>query len=252
MSEDKKIILEIKNLNKQYPDTHFKALEDFSLECKEGEIIGLLGHNGAGKSTTLKCITGILPITSGSVYIDGFDIQKDPVQAKKVLGFVSDKHDVFVKMTGIQYVNFMADAYGIEKSVRKERLEELDNIFELGDRINDVISDYSHGMKQKICMMGSLIHNPKLWILDEPMIGLDPITSNRVASFMKDYAAKGNCILFSSHNINSVEKICDRAVIIHKGLKTDDFFFEDFIKDNPNINLEDYFLQKTTKEQNEL
>lgn len=235
--------IEIKNLVKQYPSAVVPAVKDFSLICYAGEIVGLLGHNGAGKSTTLKCLTGMLPFTSGSIKINGYDIKSSPLKAKFTFGFVSDKHDVFVKMTGIQYINFMADAYGVSKSARAARLGELEQVFSLGSRLTEPISNYSHGMRQKICMMGSLIHSPKLWILDEPMIGLDPLTSAKVSDFMREYAAQGNCILFSSHNIDSVQKLCDRAVIINKGVKTDDFRFDESALDG--VNLEEYFLTRT-------
>lgn len=237
----------IDNLCKQYPSAKFKAVDGLSITCYPGEIVGLLGHNGAGKSTTLKCVTGILPYSEGSIIINGFDIAKEPVKAKRTFGFVSDKHDVFVKLTGIQYLNFMANAYGVSVADRQARLQRLEEVFELGDRLLDTISDYSHGMRQKICMMGSLIHNPKLWILDEPMIGLDPVTNARVCEFMKEYAAEGNCILFSSHNINSVQKLCDRAVIIQNGVKTDDFPFDKFASEHPGVDLEEYFLTRTAK-----
>ncbi len=239
--------LEIKNLTKQYHAAPKPAVDNLSVSCYPGEIVGLLGHNGAGKSTTLKCVTGILPYSKGEIFINGYNIKKEPVKAKSTFGYVSDKHDVFVKLTGMQYVDFMANAYGVSVADRKARLDRLEEVFQLGDRIFDTINDYSHGMRQKICMMGSLIHNPKLWILDEPMIGLDPLTSQRVSEFMKNYARQGNCILFSSHNINSVQKLCDRAVIIQNGVKTDDFYFEQFEREHPGIDLEEYFLSRTAK-----
>lgn len=237
--------IQIEGLCKQYGKNAAFAVKDLSLTCYPGQIVGLLGHNGAGKSTTLKCLTGMLPFEKGKIVINGFDIKQNPVKAKMTFGFVSDKHDVFVKMTGVQYVNFMADAYGVSKRDRTDRLADLDKVFCLGDRLCDPINNYSHGMRQKICMMGSLIHRPKLWILDEPMIGLDPITNARVSEFMTQYASEGNCILFSSHNISSVEKLCQRAIIINHGVKTDDFAFEDFLKENEGVDLEKYFLSRT-------
>ena len=239
--------LEIKNLTKQYHAAPKPAVDNLSVSCYPGEIVGLLGHNGAGKSTTLKCVTGILPYSKGEIFINGYNIENESVKAKSTFGYVSDKHDVFVKLTGMQYVDFMANAYGVSIADRKARLDRLEEVFQLGDRIFDTINDYSHGMRQKICMMGSLIHNPKLWIMDEPMIGLDPLTSQRVSEFMKNYARQGNCILFSSHNINSVQKLCDRAVIIQNGVKTDDFYFEQFECEHPGIDLEEYFLSRTAK-----
>lgn len=238
----------IEHLTKQYPRATSPAVEDLSLVCRAGEIVGLLGHNGAGKSTTLKCLTGMLPFSEGEIIIDGHNIRTSPVKAKYAFGFVSDKHDVFVKMTGVQYLNFMADAYGVSNEDRQARLTELDSVFDLGERLLEPISNYSHGMRQKVCMMGSLIHAPKLWILDEPMIGLDPVTSARVSDFMVEYAKRGNCILFSSHNINSVQKICHRAVIINKGKKTDDIVFKDFLAEHDGIDLEAYFLSRTSVE----
>ena len=238
----------INNLSKRYKANSTLAVNNLSLHCNLGEIVGLLGHNGAGKSTTLKCLTGILPFNEGEIIINGFNIHKDAVKAKQTFGFVSDRHDVFVKMTGNQYLAFMANSYGVSKENRIERIKELDEIFELGDRLNDTISDYSFGMRQKICMMGSIIHKPKLWILDEPLGGLDPSTADKVADYMLSYAKEGNCILFSSHNINSVQKICSKIIIMHQGIKTDDFLLQDFIKNNPNINLEEYFLSHTKKE----
>lgn len=240
-------VIKISHLIKQYPSAKAIAVNDLSIECFEGEIVGLLGHNGAGKSTTLKCMTGVLPFSSGEIVINGYNIKQNPVKAKYTFGFVSDKHDVFVKLTGEQYINFMADAYGVSAKDRKERLKELDEVFQFGSRIFDPISDYSHGMRQKICMMGSLIHHPKLWILDEPMIGLDPITSARVSAYMQEYVKDGNCILFSSHNINSVQKLCHRAIIIQSGVKTDDFNIAEFTAQHPEVDLEDYFLAQTAQ-----
>lgn len=245
-------IIKIENLTKRYPKSTKFAVDDLSFECYEGEIVGLLGHNGAGKSTTLKCLTGMLPPTSGKITICDFDISKDAVKAKRNFGFVSDKHDVFVKMTGREYLNFIADAYGVDEADRAARYEELEKVFCLGDRIYDVISDYSHGMRQKICMMGSLIHRPKLWILDEPMIGLDPLTSARVQDFMREYAKSGNCILFSTHNISTVQKVCSRVVIIAESRKIDDFDVSTFAETHQNADLEEYFLAATSKRESEI
>lgn len=210
-------VLSVKGLRKRYSPKAPWAVDGVSLECRRGEIIGLLGHNGAGKSTTIKCLEGMLPFEEGSIEICGYDIKKDPVAAKRNMGFVTDNHAVFSKMTGLEYLAFLADVYKVGDEVRQQRLDELQQIFALGDRVYDLISSYSHGMKQKICMMGSLIHQPSLWVLDEPMTGLDPMTMKAVEKFMKEYAAKGNAILFSSHNLTSVAKLCDRVIIIKHG-----------------------------------
>lgn len=235
-------VVKVSGLYKKYSKNADYAIENVTFSCYEGEIVGILGHNGAGKSTTLKCIEGMLPFSRGEVYISGYNIQKDPIKAKMNMGFVTDNHAVFIKMTGIQYLSFMADAYKVPTDVRAERLKMLEEIFCLGDAVNNLISSYSHGMRQKICMMGSLIHMPKLWILDEPMTGLDPRTMRAVQDFMHEYVAMGNCIIFSSHALNTVAKICDRVVLIRKGKQISDLNVKAMAED-PNFDFEEYFLK---------
>lgn len=208
----------VAGLKKKYPRAAEYAVGGISFEVKRGEIVGLLGHNGAGKSTTLKCLTGMLPYREGEISIFGNPVKGDATAAKMCFGFVTDDHAVFSKMTGLEYIAFMADVYGVPKDVRESRVEELQKCFNLGDKIDNLISSYSHGMKQKICMMGSLIHDPALWILDEPMLGLDPTTMNAVSEFMRSYAEKGGAVLFSTHNLDAVRRICDRAIVIRGGL----------------------------------
>lgn len=225
--------LQISGLYKKYSEKTDYAVKDISFSCGEGEIVGLLGANGAGKSTILKCLSGMIPFTEGEIRICGYSIQERPVQAKSNFSFVTDNHAVFVKMTGLQYLAFMADVYGVSTEVRKERFEMLEEAFRLGDSVKRLISGYSHGMKQKICMMGSLMHFPKLWILDEPMTGLDPRTQASVTAFMKNYAAENKTILFSSHNLEAVQRICDRAVILDNGELVADIVIKDYLKENP-------------------
>lgn len=234
------VVVKIDNLSKKYPRAKDYAVKNVSFVCRRGEIVGLLGVNGAGKSTTLKCLTGILPFKEGEITVLGHSVKGDGMKAKQKFGFVTDNHAVFVKMTGLEYVAFMADIYGVPADVRDKRLEELQKCFMLGDKIANLISSYSHGMKQKICMMGSLIHNPELWVLDEPMLGLDPRTMNAVSQFMKDYAAQGNTILFSTHNLDAVRRICDRAIVIRGGVVEADLVVDD-LRDNQ---LSEYFLQE--------
>ena len=240
----KNITVNISGLKKRYSPNAPLAVDGVNITCFEGEIVGLLGHNGAGKSTTLKCLLGMLPFDEGQISVCGFDIADNPVEAKSNFGFVTDNHSVFVKMTGIEYLMFMADVYRVPTELRKQRVEFLNDIFKLGDKINNIISSYSHGMKQKICMMGSLMHSPKVWILDEPMVGLDPMTARAVLEFMKSYAAEGNTILFSSHNINSVQKLCDRAIIIKGGRQDADIDIPSLLKQNPDADLEDFYFNK--------
>lgn len=234
-------ILEVSSLYKKYGKTANFAIYDISFQCSKGEIVGVLGVNGAGKSTTLKCITGMIPITKGNVKICGYDIEKSPLNAKKNFSFVNDSHSVFVKMTGKQYLTFMADVYKVPFAERAELLEKLDNIFKLGDDVNKLIESYSHGMKQKICMMGSLMHKPKLWILDEPMIGLDPRTQSAVIDFMKEYVESGKTILFSSHNLDLVRRICDRVIIIKKGNLVADIVMTDDLRSQSTL-FESYYI----------
>ncbi len=233
--------LEVKSLGKKYSSKANFAVRDISFSCESGQIVGLLGSNGAGKSTSLKCITGMIPLTEGEILINGNSISKRPIDAKRHFSFVTDNHATFVKMTGLQYLSFMADVYKVSKEDRERRYEVLESVFQLGDSVKRLISNYSHGMKQKICMMASLIHEPKLWILDEPMVGLDPRTQNAVINFMHTYAERGNTILFSSHNLDVVRRICDRVVIINKGRLVADLEIDAEMRHNNTV-LESYYF----------
>ncbi|MBR3685685.1 MAG: ABC transporter ATP-binding protein [Clostridia bacterium] len=233
--------LEVKALCKKYSARANYAIKDISFSCEKGQIVGLLGANGAGKSTSLKCITGMIPLTEGEIFIGGKNISKNPIDAKRHFSFVTDNHATFVKMTGFQYLSFMADVYKVSKKDRQARYLELEKVFQLGDAVKKLISNYSHGMKQKICMMASLIHEPDLWILDEPMVGLDPRTQNAVINFMHAYAKKGKTILFSSHNLDVVRRVCDRVVIINKGNLVADLVIDDQMRNDHSI-IESYYF----------
>lgn len=233
--------LEVNALCKKYSARADYAVRNISFSCERGQIVGLLGANGAGKSTSLKCITGMIPFTEGEILIGGYNISKNPIDAKRQFSFVTDNHATFVKMTGLQYLSFMADVYKVGKKDRQRRYEELESVFQLGDSVKRLISNYSHGMKQKICMMASLIHEPDLWILDEPMVGLDPRTQNAVINFMRAYAQKGKTILFSSHNLDVVRRICDRVVIINKGNLVADLVIDDAMRKDHGI-IEGYYF----------
>lgn len=209
--------LKIENLGKKYGKNLDFSIKNISFTIEKGELVGLLGPNGAGKSTTLKCVTGILPITEGKIEICGDNIDTSPVAAKNHFSFVTDNHSVFLKMTGVQYLNFMADVYKVPTKKRQEIFDKLEEYFKLGKAVYNLISSYSHGMKQKICMMGSLVHSPDLWIMDEPMVGLDPRTQKAVTDIMKAYVESGRTILFSSHNLDVVKRICSRAIVINGG-----------------------------------
>ena len=210
-------MLEIKNLTKRYGDSTVNAVEDLSLELKEGEIYGFLGPNGAGKSTTIKSLVGIYPFQEGDILIDGVSIKTNPLAAKMKIGYVSDNHAVFERLTGCEYVNHMANLYGADPVAAKERVDQLLEVFKLKEAFHRPIKSYSHGMKQKISVIAALVHNPKLWVLDEPLTGLDPQSSYQLKKVMKQHAAEGNTVFFSSHILDVVENLCDRCCIIKKG-----------------------------------
>ncbi len=243
-SEKEDLIVEIKGLYKKYAKAADFVIYDINIECRPGEIVGLLGKNGAGKSTTIKCLTGFFPFDKGEIRICGHDIKTEPVKAKMNLGYVPDNRAMFDKMTGTEYINFIADLHKTPVEDRIARIDEMQRIFVLGDKIDALISSYSHGMRQKICLMASLIHQPKLWLLDEPLTGLDPQTSKALREYMQVYKAKGNGVLYSSHNLDAVEKTCDRAYIINKGRIVEDIVIADFKKNNPDKTLEEAFIEE--------
>lgn len=210
-------MLEIRNVSMSYANGQIKAVDDLSLSLKEGEIFGFLGANGAGKTTTIKMTTGILPVKSGSIEICGHDITRDPIEAKRNFGFVPDSPIIFDKYTGREYIDFLGDIYGVSTDQRKKVSGELLKRFSLEDAFDKRISGYSHGMKQKIAIIGALIHSPSLWILDEPMMGLDPPSAFALKELMKEHRDAGKTVFFSTHVLDVAEKICDRVAIINKG-----------------------------------
>jgi len=209
-------MIEIINLNKSYNKTT-KAVNNLNLTINDGEIFGFLGHNGAGKTTTLKMITGILNKDSGYIGINGIDITQNPLEAKKQFGYVPDNPDIFLRLKGIEYLNFMADIYDVDSNLRKERIQSLTERFDMSTALGDKIQSYSHGMRQKIIIMGVLIHSPSTWILDEPMTGLDPKSSFTLKQMMREHADSGKTVFFSTHVLEVAEKLCDRVGIINKG-----------------------------------
>lgn len=238
-------MIKINNLTKRYNKSDKIAVDNVSFEVKQGEIFGFLGPNGAGKSTTIKCITGILPYEEGSIEICGHNLKDDSIEAKKNIGFVPDNHVVYDKLTGAEYVNFMADIYGVSEEDRKERLTRLGQLFELTDAINNPIKSYSHGMKQKISVIGALIHNPKVWILDEPLTGLDPKSAYELKELMRKHCDEGNTVFFSSHVLEVVEKVCDRIGIIDNGKLITVCTMEELKQKREDMSLEDFFLTIT-------
>ena len=210
-------MIKINNVSKEYIKGGDKAVDSLTWEVENGKITGFIGPNGAGKSTTLKMITGVIVPTSGSITINGTDISANPIEAKKKFAFVSDTPDNFLKLKGIEYLNFVADIYGVSEKDRKERIISLADRFEMTNALEKTMADFSHGMRQKMMIMGALIHQPPVWILDEPLVGLDPNSAHILKEMMKEHAAKGNTVLFSTHVLEVAEKLCDKIAIINKG-----------------------------------
>ncbi len=241
-------MIKLENISKSYVKGK-KSVDSLNLEIKDGEIFGFLGPNGAGKTTTIKMITGILNADEGKILVDDKDIKKDSISAKKTIGFVPDTPDIFLKLKGIEYLNFMGDIYEVPKEIRKQRIEELTKKFEIYDNLNEEMQGYSHGMRQKIILCGALLNNPKNWILDEPMTGLDPKASYDLKEMMRKHAKEGNCVFFSTHVLEVAEKLCDRVGIINKGKLIFVGTFEEMktkLKDNGT--LEELFLEITQDE----
>ena len=208
-------MLEIKNLTKKYGN--FTAVDDLSLSVNDGEIYGFIGHNGAGKTTTIKAVVGALGFDSGEITVNGVSVKNNPVDAKNMLAYVPDNPDIYDHLTGIQYLNFVCDIYRIGKEERNERIRRYSEKFELTSALGDIISSYSHGMKQKLVLISALIHNPRLLVLDEPFVGLDPIAAHRLKELMRELCESGGAIFLSTHVLEVAEKLCDRVGIIKKG-----------------------------------
>lgn len=210
-------MLKITNLTKTYKGAEKPAVNNINLTLNPGEIFGFLGLNGAGKSTTFKCITGIQSFDEGTILIGGFDISKNPIEAKRILGFIPDNHATFEELTGREYIYFMADVYKVCKEERDERINKFADMFKMEHALDSLIKTYSHGMKQKIAIMGGIIHYPKLWILDEPLVGLDSFSMDEIMCFMEEYVKDGNTIIFSSHILPLMQRLCSRVAIIDHG-----------------------------------
>lgn len=243
-------MLKIEGLVKVYSGNGVRAVDGLSLELKKGEIFGFLGPNGAGKSTTIKCITGILPLTEGKIEINGHDLKSNPISAKQSFGYVPDQHVVYSKLTGAEYVNFMADIYGVPTDIRKKRSAELFDLFHLTEAKDAPISSYSHGMAQKVSVIGALIHDPDLWILDEPLTGLDPQAAFELKELMRAHCRKGKTVFFSSHVLDVVEKLADRVGIIDDG-RLVAVGTVDELKSSQDASLEDVFLKITGEAKDE-
>lgn len=241
-------MIEIKNVSKSYVKDK-KSVDSLNLDIKDGEIFGFLGPNGAGKTTTIRMITGILEPDEGDILIDGYSIKKEPIEAKKNFGFVPDSPDMFLKLKGIEYLNFLAKVYNVPEQEKNSRIESITKKFEIFDELNNNIESYSHGMRQKIVICGALLSNLKNWILDEPMTGLDPKASFDLKEMMREHTRNGNTVFFSTHILEVAEKLCDRVGIINKGKVVFVGTFEEMKKKfKEQTSLEELFLEITEQD----
>ena len=208
-------MLKIENLTKSYGSK--KAVDNLSLHIESGHIYGFIGHNGAGKTTTLKSIAGIMEFDEGNIYIDGKSIKDDSLACKSVMAYIPDNPDLYEYLSGVKYLNFIGDIYGVSQSERESRIKKYGDMFELTESLGEPISAYSHGMKQKLAVISALIHEPKLIIMDEPFVGLDPKASHLLKGLMRDLCDRGGAIFFSTHVLEVAEKLCDKIAIIKAG-----------------------------------
>ncbi|EGT3616852.1 ABC transporter ATP-binding protein [Clostridium perfringens] len=231
-------MLSVKNFSKAYKEGK-KVVDNISFQVNKGDIFGFIGHNGAGKTTTIKSIVGILEFSEGEITLDGLSIKENPIEYKKEIAYIPDNPDLYEALTGIQYLSFIADIYGVSKEKREEMIKKYGDAFDLTKSLGGLISSYSHGMKQKLAVISALIHKPKLLILDEPFVGLDPKASHTLKEIMKELCNEGHAIFFSTHVLEVAEKLCTKISIIKEGKIVAEGKTEDVIGDS---SLEDIFM----------
>ena len=236
---EKKAILEIKGYTKSYGEGK-KATDNVTLTVESGDIYGFIGHNGAGKSTTIRAVVGVLDFSEGDIYIDGHSVKDEPIECKKITAYIPDNPDLYENLTAIQYLDFIADVFEIDEEKRKEVIKKYADMFEITDSLGDLISSYSHGMKQKLAIISALIHEPKLIVMDEPFVGLDPKASYTLKQIMHDLCDQGIAIFFSTHVLDVAQKLCNKVAIIKQGKIIDSGNMEDMIG---NQSLEEVFLE---------
>ncbi len=238
-------MIDLQHVTKTYSKNKKKAVDDLTLHVEGGELFGFIGPNGAGKTTTIKLMTGILKPEEGSITMAGHDIAKDRIEAQRLIGFVPDGNDLYDRLTGMEYLNFMADIYQVDAARRKAHIEKYLDIFELGDAINNQVRSYSKGMKQKLVVIGALIHNPPIWILDEPLGGLDPRAAHLLKEEMIRHCNEGNTVFFSTHVLEVAEKLCTRIGVIDHGTLRAQGTLEELRSGEKGASLEELFLQLT-------
>ena len=234
-------MLEIKNFSKSYTGGE-KAVDNLNLTVNAGEICGFIGHNGAGKSTTIRSVVGVLDFTQGDIFIDGHSVRQEPLECKKVTAYIPDNPDLYEHLTGIQYLNFIADIFGIDGAARTEAIKKYGDLFEITSDLGSLISSYSHGMKQKVAIISALIHKPKLLVLDEPFVGLDPKAALSLKNIMREMCDEGNAIFFSTHVLEVAQKLCDKIAIIKQGCIVAYGKMEELVQDQ---SLEEVFMEVT-------
>lgn len=241
---EKKVMLDIKGYSKSYGGDK-KACEDVTIAVESGDIYGFIGHNGAGKSTTIRAVVGVLDFDEGEIFIDGHSVKDEPMACKKITAYIPDNPDLYENLTGIQYLNFIADVFEIDGEKRQERIQKYADMFEITDALGDSISSYSHGMKQKVAIISALIHEPKLLVLDEPFVGLDPKASFTLKQIMHDMCENGTAVFFSTHVLDVAEKLCNKLAIIKQGKIIATGTMEELTKGH---SLEEVFLEVEDEE----
>ncbi|PGM96938.1 ABC transporter ATP-binding protein [Bacillus cereus] len=209
-------MLEIINFSKTYKGGK-KAVDQLNITVQAGDIFGFIGHNGAGKSTTIKSLVGVIDFEEGEIFVDGYSVKKDPIACKRVVAYIPDNPDLYEQLTGIQYLNFVADVFKVSAKDREKKIQKYGDAFEITPYLGDLISSYSHGMKQKVAIISAVLHKPKLLVLDEPFVGLDPKAAVVLKGIMKELCEKGSAIFFSTHVLDVAEKLCNKIAMINRG-----------------------------------
>ncbi|WP_080873616.1 ABC transporter ATP-binding protein [Oceanobacillus timonensis] len=239
-------MLKVNHVTKRYEDGT-KAITDINLHIQSGDIYGFIGSNGAGKSTMIKSIVGIHPFNEGEIWIDGYSIKTDPVHCKKRIAFIPDTPDLYEHLTGMQYINFMADIFEISSPERKQSIDKYSTIFEMTSKLHNSIASYSHGMKQRIAIIAALVHRPALFILDEPFVGLDPTASYELKRLMQEHAQNGGAVFFSTHVLEVAQKLCNKVAIIHQGELVKNGFMDEVVGSK---SLEEIFMEVRNESKN--
>ncbi len=241
-------MIELIAVSKTYAGSNIKAVDGLSLKISDGEIFGFLGPNGAGKTTSLKILTGVLKADSGQAMVDGTDVSLDPIAAKSRIGYVSDNPEAFAKLKAVEYLNFIADVYGLDSEQRHKRINDYSSRFEIRDALSSSLASFSRGMKQKLFIVASLLPDPQNWVLDEPMVGLDPKAAFALKSIMRNRADSGKTVFFSTHVMEVAERLCDKLAIINKGKIIFIGSFQELKKlEGEDTSLETLFLELTEK-----